>query len=63
MRKRFFSPNEPWCYPDSPPSASVADQDKCFPEGPLTGTDDKGCFPETPRKGRRRPFDRLILPR
>ncbi len=70
MRNKLFSPNERWCFPESPSSAGVADRDKCFPERPprLPGQDpdDRGCFPESPPRGRRRPFDRpidLILPR
>ncbi|HTX29259.1 MAG TPA: hypothetical protein VME19_19825 [Streptosporangiaceae bacterium] len=64
MRKRLFPPNDPWCYPESPPSSGVADQDKCFPERvPAKDRDDQGCFPGSPSRGRRRPFDRLIPPR
>jgi hypothetical protein len=63
MRKPII-PNEPGCYPQTPPQSRSADPDQpCFPERP-GGPDDEGCFPESPARRRRRRaelFDLLDL--
>ena len=58
MRNKLFTPNERWCFPQTPPLSSTVDPDKpwCYPEGPPGEPDDDGCFPENPPRGRRRRF-------
>jgi hypothetical protein len=48
MRKKPISPNEPWCFPESPDQA----RRWCFPETPPrlppSDQDEPWCFPEDP---------------
>jgi hypothetical protein len=65
MRNKPFTPNDRWCWPETPPPSRSGDPDQpCFPERPTGGPDDEGCYPESPARRRRRrvdPFDLLDL--
>jgi len=62
MRKKLFSPDDPWCFPKPPDRARRA----CFPETPPRlppdeDEDEPWCFPDDLRgnsRKRRRPRSR-----
>jgi hypothetical protein len=64
MRNKPFTPNDRWCWPETPPASRSGDPDQpCFPERPAADPDD-ACFPESPARRRRRrvePSDLLDL--
>jgi hypothetical protein len=56
MRNKLFTPNDQWCWPETPPQSRSGDPDQpCFPERP--DPDDEGCFPESPARRRHRRAD------